>query len=756
LTNIDSASLVAGANGILTLPNVTSYAVGTGFSDFLATGVNSKLDLTALTSITGTMGGLDIEALSGGTIELDGIASTAAKDLDFEVDGATSVLNLSSMTSVSDSMASGAILIENGGTLIAPALASYNGGTITVNNHSVSLSQLTNIDNSSLTAGANGIFTLPNVTSYALPASGSRAFAASGANARLDLTALTSITGTTGGLDVNALSGGTVELDGLASTTARDLDLVANGASSVLVITALGAWSDSTNLSSLTATNSGTVNLTAAAATFTGVPVTVSTSGVINVGTLQLNPNSSISGDSTLNGNLMANYFVRPGTSPGRLTVTGDHTQGATGTLLIEINGLTVATQYDQLRTGGDVSVSGVLSLSGTYQANVGDSFTIVDNTGPNPISGTFANRPQGSFIMLNAAPLQISYTGGDGNDVTLTRLANLVSGRKLFYNQSAFDGNSASINTLDDSAIATDKSAYLPGAGVAVYNNISNYSRGINGIMIDIAGTGTHTSINANDFVFKVGNNNSPSTWATAPAPAAISVRTGAGTSGSDRVEITWAANAVKNTWLEVQVLATANTGLPATDVFFWGNRVGDVTSPASGVNFITNVSGDGSLVAGASPASNVGITSLYDVNRSNTINVAGDRADVIANAPGSLLRINIGTGGPFAPQDDESDGTGGGGDAGIASALAVPASDSSDQSSWLPASERGTVPFCSPTILRTVPDRKSGQSPAALKPLLASVYEQWGEATEPDDDDALDASQVDEELLELLSAGL
>ena len=100
---------------------------------------------------------------------------------------------------------------------------------------------------------------------------------------------------------------------------------------------------------------------------------------------------------------------------------------------------------------------------------------------------------------------------------------------------------------------------------------------------MIDIAGS--HPSITAADFVFLVGNNNTPSTWATAAAPLSVSVRAGAGVSGSDRVEIIWANQAIMNTWLEVITLANGNTGLsekpgyPAgqADVFFFGNAVGN-----------------------------------------------------------------------------------------------------------------------------------------------------------------------------------
>ena len=46
---------------------------------------------------------------------------------------------------------------------------------------------------------------------------------------------------------------------------------------------------------------------------------------------------------------------------------------------------------------------------------------------------------------------------------------------------------------------------------------------------------------------------------------------------SGSDRVELIWADGAITQKWLEVIVKGTADTGLAANDVFFFGNEIGD-----------------------------------------------------------------------------------------------------------------------------------------------------------------------------------
>jgi len=50
-----------------------------------------------------------------------------------------------------------------------------------------------------------------------------------------------------------------------------------------------------------------------------------------------------------------------------------------------------------------------------------GTVFTIMSNTSNKPISGTFANLPDGGSITVGNNTYQASYEGGDGNDLTLT-----------------------------------------------------------------------------------------------------------------------------------------------------------------------------------------------------------------------------------------------------------------------------------------------------------------------------------------------
>lgn len=89
---------------------------------------------------------------------------------------------------------------------------------------------------------------------------------------------------------------------------------------------------------------------------------------------------------------------VAPGAPIGALQVTagwnssGDYTQGAAGSLRIDIGGLAAGTQFDQLIVARNASLNGGLNLAlvGGYEPNVGDSFTILTTGGTR--SGVFSH----------------------------------------------------------------------------------------------------------------------------------------------------------------------------------------------------------------------------------------------------------------------------------------------------------------------------------------------------------------------------
>ncbi len=57
----------------------------------------------------------------------------------------------------------------------------------------------------------------------------------------------------------------------------------------------------------------------------------------------------------------------------------------------------------------------------GQQSLPVGSVFTVIANNTDQPISGTFANLPDGVILSVNGNNLQANYEGGDGNDLTLT-----------------------------------------------------------------------------------------------------------------------------------------------------------------------------------------------------------------------------------------------------------------------------------------------------------------------------------------------
>ena len=192
------------------------------------------------------------------------------------------------------------------------------------------------------------------------------------------------------------------------------------------------------------------------------------------------------------------------------------------------------------------------------------------------------------------------------------------VVGRYIVYNDSSFDGNNPAAEAADDGAIATDKSALLPG-GTASLANVSAYNKGINAIMIDIEGT--NGPLTLEDLRFRVGNSADLNNWRPAPEPTAFSVRSGDGVGGSDRVTVTWEARAIAGRWLEVDVLNTTTTGLAQTDRFYFGSAPGETGNSVS--DFLVNATDLRRVVVGGSyNTDGSAVTEIYDFNRDGKVN--------------------------------------------------------------------------------------------------------------------------------------
>src|SRR2546430_17301763 len=75
------------------------------------------------------------------------------------------------------------------------------------------------------------------------------------------------------------------------------------------------------------------------------------------------------------------------------------------------------------IANGVTINSGAMIALSGQTQGALrqGLVLTVISNTSANPISGTFSNLPDCGIVTINGNNLQASYSGGDGNGLTLT-----------------------------------------------------------------------------------------------------------------------------------------------------------------------------------------------------------------------------------------------------------------------------------------------------------------------------------------------
>jgi autotransporter-associated beta strand protein len=392
-----AGGLVKSGIGTLVMPDTNSY---TGYTLVLA----GVLDLQTPSAVGSSA---FVEALAPATLQIDGTGLTFSKTLYLtgtlaNINGnntwsgvidtlaATSTVNVGAGQSLTLSgliVGAGGLTVNKGGsgTLILTNANTYTGattiqaGTAVVQNNAALGSTLGGtIVSSGATLQLQGGLTIPEV------------IVLNGAGAA----------GTTGALESVAGASkwaGTVYLAS-ASTIAVDAGQMTIGGAIV-------------GPGSLTKTGAGTLIVSSALNAYTG-------GTMVNGGTL---------GGGGKIGNVVVNSgaTLAPATTTTQVFKTGNVAFSAGSAFNVALQGTAAGTGYDQLSVTGTVNLAGAtLNVNLGFTPALGASFTLIQNDGTDAVVGTFAGLSEGATFSLSGMTFQITYRGGTGNDVVLTRIA--------------------------------------------------------------------------------------------------------------------------------------------------------------------------------------------------------------------------------------------------------------------------------------------------------------------------------------------
>jgi len=147
--------------------------------------------------------------------------------------------------------------------------------------------------------------------------------------------------------------------------------------------------------------------------------------GAVNVSAGALGGKGIIQGAVTIGTGSGSGAFLAPSVGsnqPLRLTLKKTLTFKADGTYTCKLN--TNDSRADQIIAKGVTIQSGAqfdFQPVANKRLTLGTVFSAINNTSASPITGTFANLPDGSTFAAGRNNYQVSYEGGDSNDLTLT-----------------------------------------------------------------------------------------------------------------------------------------------------------------------------------------------------------------------------------------------------------------------------------------------------------------------------------------------
>jgi hypothetical protein len=355
---------------------------------------------------------------SGKTFALGAIFSQTA--------GTTTVSG--SMTGVGPFSITGGALAGNAPVLTNPNTLTASGGTGTIKVHGTGTLAQANIGAGiTLVVEASGADAALNGPAASFTDAGT-----------VQLTATTSNNASFDGGGGTMTNSGTIETLPGSGGTRTLFEKIANSGTITIGANTGGGCCSSGNLQ---LANSGAITVASGKA-FTLGGIFSQSAGTTTVdGTLTAPSGSfpisggTVRGGGTLVGNVTnTGGTFAPGASPGTLTVTGDYTQGAGGTLAADVAGTTAGTGYDRLSVSGNVSLDGTLAIAtgAGFTPPSGQTYQVVTAGGTrtgtfSTVTGTDAGGGAHYAVQYNPAnvtlaprfDLSVAKSGGGSGTVT-------------------------------------------------------------------------------------------------------------------------------------------------------------------------------------------------------------------------------------------------------------------------------------------------------------------------------------------------
>ncbi len=498
----------SGANSTATLDNsLASFTFGNPTTNMVVIGHSTNDDITFTSLGSGFNASLTVTGNGGtDTVNLNTSLSLGSGTSSGNVSITASTINLNTATIATNNGGTNGIVTVDGAVSLQQNLSVLAGSGAVEFNGSVNGGFALQVNSSGLTTlaaiiGATPLASLSVSGPVSLGGASISVFGTVGFGGDATLTTNVAISyGGINGLQINGsildVANNQLTLTDAANTDAGSISSQVTGMGSLLK-----DGPGELTLSNASNSFSGTTTVNAGTLLVDGV--TASGNGVTVAG------GAALGGAGTINGPVIDNGTIAPGDSPGILN-TGSVSFASNASFAVQIGGTTAgdgSNHYDQLNVTGTVMIGSNVTLNlsalGGFVPAVGQSFTIISNTGAGVLSGTFIGLAEGATIsnfLGSGLTAVITYAGGSShNSVILSMQVSTQTSLRSSSNPSTFGQSVTFTATVSSSGgTPTGTVAFMDGSiplgngtlssGVATFStsNLSVASHSITAVYDD------------------------------------------------------------------------------------------------------------------------------------------------------------------------------------------------------------------------------------------------------------------------------